>query len=414
MICFGTMGRDQTRVLICAVASLALTAAGALALDWFQVTLDGIAAIDLRKIQLCGLDHACVSHPLTSLSGMFPTLAAVTLWSSLGFAALVAFQAGARLLTGTAHDAFTQLGYMLSLMAISLTVATAYMFGPEPEAVSLAIASQVVTSLHRTWAPLMLIAGLSVGFATIYLAVARESSDLGAAYKPITIAPERASDGRVGSVSVPAPAGRTPTSTLHAPGVPPGQTGVKRVASGPTGTPRAARVPTGATRTAGAETDPGLSATQPGVDMTSSRSRSGSLPPVPAHLRNQLHYIALTAELTGGGIDARREDGLRRLVLWRDVVGVVARRMPPEYDGTAFVDIISTAGSTLRIVPWTRLTGDPIEADGDARPRALIEHVVARCPAARLDPATLQFLDTGEPAQLPDLDTLRAHDDRLA
>jgi hypothetical protein len=44
----------------------------------------------------------------------------------------------------------------------------------------------------------------------------------------------------------------------------------------------------------------------------------------------------------------------------------------------------------------------------------VVEHVVARCPTARLDPATRQFLDSGEPAQLPDLDTLRAHDARLA
>jgi len=101
-------------------------------------------------------------------------------------------------------------------------------------------------------------------------------------------------------------------------------------------------------------------------------------------------------------------------VLWRDVVGVVARRLPPVYDSAAFVDIVSTAGSTLRIVPWTRLTGELVDAAGDDRPRAVIEHVLARCPNARLDPATQHFLDTGEPAQLPDLDTLRAHDDRLA
>jgi hypothetical protein len=147
---------------------------------------------------------------------------------------------------------------------------------------------------------------------------------------------------------------------------------------------------------------------------TISRTMSGPLPPIPEHLRNRLQYVALTAEMTGGGIDARREDGISRLVLWRDVVGVVARRMPPIYDGAAFVDIVSTAGSTLRIVSWTRLTGDLVEADADARPRAVVEHVVARCPTARLDPATRQFLDSGEPAQLPDLDTLRAHDARLA
>jgi len=63
---------------------------------------------------------------------------------------------------------------------------------------------------------------------------------------------------------------------------------------------------------------------------------------VPEHLRKRLSYVALTAELTGGGIDARREDGTSRLVLWRDVVGVVVRRMPPVFDNALFVDIVST------------------------------------------------------------------------
>jgi hypothetical protein len=88
--------------------------------------------------------------------------------------------------------------------------------------------------------------------------------------------------------------------------------------------------------------------------------------------------------------------------------------MPPAYDGATFVDIVSTAGSTLRIVPWTRLTGELLEPEGEDRPRAVIERVISKCPGAKLDPATRQFLDTGEAAQLPDLETLRAHDARLA
>jgi hypothetical protein len=204
------------------------------------------------------------------------------------------------------------------------------------------------------------------------------------------------------------------------------QTGTMRAAQGPstppypreqTGTMRAAqgssnsREQTGVTRAARPSTDPSVSGA-PSAPLA--MRRTGPLPPVPEHLRNRLQYVALTADVTGGGVDARREDGLSRLVLWRDVVGVVARRLPPVYDSAAFVDIVSTAGSTLRIVPWTRLTGELVDAAGDDRPRAVVEHVLARCPNARLDPATQHFLDTGEPAQLPDLDTLRAHDDRLA
>ena len=101
-------------------------------------------------------------------------------------------------------------------------------------------------------------------------------------------------------------------------------------------------------------------------------------------------------------------------MLWRDVVGVVVRRMPPLFDNALFVDIVSTARSTLRILPWTRLAGDLIEGDGDTRAARIVDYIMAKCPKAKLDPATRQFLNTGEPAQIPDLETLRAHDARLA
>src|SRR5262249_21478741 len=155
---------------------------------------------------------------------------------------------------------------------------------------------------------------------------------------------------------------REQTGTSRTPSAFREQTGTSRAPSafreqtGTTRAPSAFREQTGTLRVPGA-TDPGLR----------SRTKSGPLPPIPEHLRNRLRYVALTAEVTGGGIDARREDGLSRLVLWRDVVGVVARRMPPAYDGAAFVDIVSTVGSTLRIVPWTRLTGVLIDVEGDAR-----------------------------------------------
>ena len=60
----------------------------------------------------------------------------------------------------------------------------------------------------------------------------------------------------------------------------------------------------------------------------------------------------------------------------------------------------------------SRLSPEANERNAEAMARMFL--AVARCPKARLDPATRQFLDTGEPAQLPDLDTLRAHDARLA
>jgi len=52
----------------------------------------------------------------------------------------------------------------------------------------------------------------------------------------------------------------------------------------------------------------------------------------------------VTAAVSAAGIDARREDGSSRLVMWREVVGVIARRLPPDYQGLVFVDIVSSAG----------------------------------------------------------------------
>ena len=133
------MGRDRTRVLICAAASLVLIVAATLAMDWFRVAFDiGVdevsriaIAIDLRTLRTCTAVRVCTTAPLSPLPGMFPTLAVVTLWSSLGFAALVGFQAGIRLLTGNANDAVAKLGYMFALTTISIAVATAYLFGPD-------------------------------------------------------------------------------------------------------------------------------------------------------------------------------------------------------------------------------------------------------------------------------------------
>src|ERR1043165_2154700 len=237
------MGRDQTRMLICAVASLALIIAGAVMLDWYRLTLDGSGAIDrlavdLHTIRAC-TGRICGNRPLALLPGMSPTLATVALWASLCFSALVTFQAGARLLTGSAPDAVTRLGYMLALMAISLAVATAYLFGPEPHGVSVAIGTRLDFPLRRTWAPLTLIAGLSLGFGAIYPAIARESSDLAAAYKPVTVDPVLVAEHRARQASMPIPtARREHTGTMRAahttgPPYPRAQPAVMRHPTGP-------------------------------------------------------------------------------------------------------------------------------------------------------------------------------------
>lgn len=138
----------------------------------------------------------------------------------------------------------------------------------------------------------------------------------------------------------------------------------------------------------------------------------------PPELRGKLRYAIRIADISRGGIDARREDGSSVLVMWRDVIGAVARRFPGELGGVTFVDIVSTAGATLRLLPWTKLSFDDGRtlADPDAaRALALLGVVTERCPDLSIDPATRTFIETrGEAAQLPDLATLAAHDERLA
>ena len=128
-------------------------------------------------------------------------------------------------------------------------------------------------------------------------------------------------------------------------------------------------------------------------------------------LHPHVEYAAMTAQITRAGIEARLEDGEERLVMWRDVIGIVVRRLPPIHDGATFVDLVSTAGATVRLVRWTRLLGDPLPDE----PRAQARQLIAWCPRATLDPATRTFVDgAGEAAQLPDLATLAAHDAKLA
>jgi hypothetical protein len=135
--------------------------------------------------------------------------------------------------------------------------------------------------------------------------------------------------------------------------------------------------------------------------------------PDPAvELRGKLRFATALCEITAGGLDARREDGKPVLVSWSDVVGVVARQLPASHGGATFVDIVSTAGSTLRLLPWTRLTGDAIPT-GDDRARALVALCTARCPQAQLDRATRGFVDGGAPPQFPDAATLDEHDRRI-
>jgi hypothetical protein len=138
---------------------------------------------------------------------------------------------------------------------------------------------------------------------------------------------------------------------------------------------------------------------------------------VPVALRGKLRYAVLGATLTSAGIQAQREDGTQRLVEWESIVGIIARRLPSEapYEGTTFVDLVSTTGSTLRILPWTTIAGAPVYGEGEERARVFVQLVAAHCLDAKLDSWTKVFADgAGHAAQLPNAKLLGEHDERLA
>jgi hypothetical protein len=139
-------------------------------------------------------------------------------------------------------------------------------------------------------------------------------------------------------------------------------------------------------------------------------------PPAPAH--GPIKYAALRVELTTQGLRGMREDGLDKQIAWNEIAGVIARRLPPEppFDGATFIDLVSSAGSTIRILPSTRIVGGlPLPDASTERARAFLQLVAAQALEAKLDAATRLFADSdGQAAQLPTAAMLAVHDERYA
>jgi hypothetical protein len=151
--------------------------------------------------------------------------------------------------------------------------------------------------------------------------------------------------------------------------------------------------------------------------LPSERSPGPIPDPTPPAVRGKIKYAVLSASLTSAGIHAQREDGSAKLVEWESIIGIIARRLPPDapFHSTTFVDVISTRGSTLRILPWTQITGAPIFGQGEERARAFVQLVAAHCLDAKLDSWTKVFADgAGHAAQLPNVKMLAGHDEHLA
>lgn len=363
------MQGNRTKILVLLAAYGGLVGAALFGMDWFVINSSfGKIGLDLRSVHACDASGQCATVSMSMIRGVgfYPMLAGATFWGMLGLSALLLYQTATRVLAGTTSESLIRIGYGVTVLLLGTTVGAAYLFGPEIGSVSTATLS---LSSQRTFAPLMMIAGQLVAVGMLYFIA--DDDDLGRGAPSAQALPARTWE-------------RTPAAPAEAAGAPGG---------------RAER------------------STRPPPLAPSGRAMRATVPPppVPDALRNQLRFVSASAELTQAGIDARQEDGSSVLVLWRDVVGAVARRLPPELDGATFVDVISTPGATLRILPWTRLSGDHVDGEGTARARELIAMVSSRRPDAKLDASTQRFVHAAEPAmQLPDRETLDAHDARLA
>ena len=375
------MGVDRLRVLALAIVALVLVVLSTWFLDWFTMDFQALiyqgrsfdtelsqieyVGVSLSDVNACSKDGVCESQSFSSIGSKdwYTTFAAVTLWSALGLTLVLAIQVGLRMIADQAHPTLSKVGYSLGTLTFSAAFFTAFLFNPETgahEGGNAAMGMFASISIERTWAPHLLMLGIVVGFFALHAAVHHDTQTTAIAdmEPPVGLPQARALPPRPESQPIPMP---TPPS-------------VRKIST----------------------------ASIPRID------------PAQAHLVGHLKYAMASAEITRGGIDARREDRTAVLVMWRDVVGVVARRMPASHDGIAFADVISTAGSTLRLVPWTRLSGDPVEGEGEARVRAFVQLVVERCPEVRVDRATREFLESGAPAQLADVEMLAVHDSKLA
>lgn len=349
------MERDRARVLALFVAYLALVAVALFAMNWFSASLPfGTMAMDLRSAHFCSDAGPCDSVGLSDLRGIgfYAPLAGLTFFGTLLYTGLVGYQAVKRVRAGFAGETASRIGYIAGMVLFVTAFSAAFVFAPEPNMNERAL---VELEIARTPAPFLLLIALLLGIIILYYAVTQRESDTAAAYTPISTVPLPVMPKKL---TQPIPSQRTKS-------LPPG-----------------------------------------------SALAESSI--VPEHLRKKLSYVVLSAEITRAGIDARLEDGSSKLVMWRDVVGLVARRMPAAYDALTFLDIVSVAGSTLRVMPWTRVTGETVAGEGDARLRALLDAMHGHCAEASVDPATKRF-QSGEPAaQLKDTKKLAAHDEKLA
>ena len=129
---------------------------------------------------------------------------------------------------------------------------------------------------------------------------------------------------------------------------------------------------------------------------------------------------AATAELRFTVASATIEpDGLRagdRLLAWRDVARVVARRLPPDppWHKATFVDFVPAAGPPMRIAAATKIDFGALPGGAAPTAKGNWRRLVARArhenEAIEIDADSMSFFDGGQAAMFPAWKAFLAYD----
>src|SRR5688572_15086917 len=222
------MSKQQMRLLLCAVASLALLVP-AMFMDWFVVEAPGARiSMSMTSSTACA-EGQCRSISLYMLGGMYSRLSRMSFGGGVILILLVLFQGGTKLFTDHAHPKLSRMGYVGGSFLLAATIIFAFFIGPNfGGSTRQAFA---LLGFERTLAPMMFIAGVCAALAALYYAAHDGYDDTGGEYKPVVVPRKDIPVTPISMNRVPHPgtsdSGRIPKPT------PPGSEPLAKPGSGP-------------------------------------------------------------------------------------------------------------------------------------------------------------------------------------
>jgi hypothetical protein len=355
------------------VAAAGLILAGLLALDWWTVSGDSLgvhAEIHGRLREVIGCaGGACVS---ADAPGHWGLIGEFLFWLGLAMAGALLLVGGLAFVHASAESVFAATarasGVLLALIVLA-TCDAMFEFNAMP-----------------SLAPLVTAAGALLGLVARVSTVTDDNLE-----RAVTTSVLGRSRPAAASTSTPIAEPTAPPEGAGPAGVPPEDlaqlVAVSRAAT------RAAPVP-----------------------RSRKQARLNAVGPVAADAtRGALRFVAGVATLAPDGLAVQLDSGAERALAWRDVIRVVARRLPPDppFEKTALLDLV-TADGPVRLLPTTRV--DYANLPGGAAPgvkqnwRRLIALAREHHPGLEIEAQSAAFFDGGQAPMFPALRRFAEYD----